>query len=338
MGDPRVHDFCNDLFGLAAGYIERVPMCRATVALGPRTVRILVPDIEMECGIDPLEGLVSVSDPPATADFDVVCIDARSGIPLPTGQWPSTWHAPVGSMADYRSEPFRLAIDRHSQTISVFHPGWCRGVIWMWDMSLLPYWAAATPWRLMLSWCADTFDAEFIHAACVYRDDRALLLVGPSGAGKSTTALLASEEGMGLVGDDFLLVHEGHAFPIYRRAKAHDSTLDLLDGAWTVLNEGIEGEKRILDIGAPVGRVPREGIRVFAACVPQVGEDGDLAPISSGEAFKRSAPYSLSGLFGGTRRSLTRTAALLEQLSTYTLPIRKDRQRDQKALASVWSA
>lgn len=338
MGDPRVHDFCNDLFGLAAGYLERVPMRRAIVALGPRTVRILMPDIAMQCGIDPLNGLISMSNPPDTADFDVVCIDARSGIPLPTGQWPSTWHAPVGLMADYRSEPFRLAIDRHSQTISVFHPGWCRGVIWMWDMSLMPYWAAATPWRLMLSWCADTFDAEFIHAACVYQSDQALLLVGPSGAGKSTTALLASEEGMGLVGDDFLLVHEGHTFPIYRRAKAHDSTLDLLDGAWTVLNEGIEGEKRILDIAAPVGRVPREGIRVFAACVPQVGEDGDLAPISAGEVFKRSAPYSLSGLFGGTRRSLTRTAALLEQLSTFTLPIHKDRQRDQKTLASVWSA
>ena len=338
MGDPRVHDFCNDLFGLAAAYLDRVPMRQATVALGSRIVRVRMPNIDMACGIDPLEGLVSVSDPPATADFDVVCIDSRSGIPLPTGQWPSTWHAPVGSMADYRSEPFRLAIDRHSQTISVFHPGWCRGVIWMWDMSLLPYWAAATPWRLMLSWCADTFDAEFIHAACVYRDDRALLLVGPSGAGKSTIALLASEEGMGLVGDDFLLVHEGRAFPVYRRAKVHDTTLALFDHSWKVLNEGIDGEKRILDIGMRVEKVPLDGVRVFAACVPQLGESGGLEPISTGEVFKRSAPYSLSGLFGGTRRSLSRTAALFEQLATYSLPIHKDRQRDQKALASVWGA
>ena len=143
---------------------------------------------------------------------------------------------------------------------------------------------------------------------------------------------------MGLVGDDFLLVHEGRAFPVYRRAKAHDTTLDLLDDSWKVLNAVSDGEKRILDIGSPVARVPQDGVRVFAACVPQLGEVGDLEPISVGQVFKRSAPYSLSGLFGGTRRSLTRTAALFEQLATYTLPIHKDRQRDQTALASVWSA
>lgn len=338
MGDARVHEFCNDIFGLAASYLDRVPMRDGVFALGPKTVHVYVPDIDFACGIDPLDGLVRSSADAPTADFDVVCIDARAGVPLPVGEWPSTWHGPVGQVADYRSEPFRLAIDRHSQTISVFHPGWCRGVIWMWDTSLLPYWAAATPWRLMLSWCADTFDAEFVHAACVVDENRAALLVGPSGAGKSTTALLAHEDGLGLVGDDFILVHSGRVFPVYRRAKAHDSTLKLLNESWPVLNPGIPAEKRILDITSPLVGIPREGVPLVAACVPDLQADQKLTPISPGAVFQRSAPYSLSGLFGGTRRSLMRTKMIFQQLPSFLMPISKDRSLDRGNLTAILEA
>jgi HprK-related kinase A len=56
-----------------------------------------------------------------------------------------------------------------------------------------------------------------IHAACVERDGRALLMTGESGSGKSTLAALLSARGWRLMGDELALLdlHSGeiHAFP-----------------------------------------------------------------------------------------------------------------------------
>jgi hypothetical protein len=335
VGDQRVREFCENLFGLAAAYMDKVPMRYQTVALGTHTVSIRMPDVEFQCNLDPFESLMRLSESPATSDFDIVCIDARSSIPLPEGGWPSTWHGPVGLMADYRSEPFRLAIDRHTQAISVFHPGWCRGVIWMWDITLMPYWAAATPWRLMLSWCADTFDGEFIHAACVTHGGTGTLLVGPSGAGKSTLALTASEEGFGLIGDDFILVHENFAFPVYRRAKAHNATLRLLDDSWIILNPERPGEKGILDITSKVNLIPSAGVHITAAAIPDMSREVRFSMISPGVVLRQSAPYSLSGLFGGTRRSLLRAKRIFQSLHGFTLPVARSRAEDLGGLRRI---
>ena len=56
-----------------------------------------------------------------------------------------------------------------------------------------------------------------IHASCVERDGRALLMTGESGAGKSTLATLLAARGWRFMGDEFALIdHETglvHAFP-----------------------------------------------------------------------------------------------------------------------------
>lgn len=56
-----------------------------------------------------------------------------------------------------------------------------------------------------------------LHAACVERDGRALLLTGESGSGKSTLAVLLAARGWRLMGDEFALLDlaDGgiHAFP-----------------------------------------------------------------------------------------------------------------------------
>jgi HprK-related kinase A len=56
-----------------------------------------------------------------------------------------------------------------------------------------------------------------LHASCVEKDGRALLMTGESGAGKSTLAALLGERGWRLMGDEFALVDPVsgliHAFP-----------------------------------------------------------------------------------------------------------------------------
>lgn len=56
-------------------------------------------------------------------------------------------------------------------------------------------------------------DEENIHASCVAREGKAILLCGPSGAGKSLLALQLIEAGFSLVADDRVLVRAGYAAP-----------------------------------------------------------------------------------------------------------------------------
>jgi len=338
VGDPRIREFCENVFDLAGAYLDAMPMRHQTVALGTRTVLIHTPDIPNQAGIEPLDGLIAITPPPPTADFEITCVDACGPISLPWGTWPSTWHGPLGTVPARFSVPFRLALDRHTQTISIFHPGLGRGVVWMWDYSLLPYWAAATPWRLMFSWCADTFDAEMIHAACVTKRDEAVLLVGRSGAGKSTLALQAAESGWGLIGDDFILIQDTTAYPVYTRAKAHDSTLTVLEQPWTVINNDAPDQKKILDISTHLETKSRLGRPIRSAVAPTQSDRSHLREITGGQALLKLAPYSLSGLLGGNSRSLVRMRRLLASMTAFQLDVARDKRSDLAALGDAWQA
>ena len=49
--------------------------------------------------------------------------------------------------------------------------------------------------------------SETIHASCVAREGRAVLIAGPSGSGKSDLALRLIDRGAGLVSDDYTVLH-----------------------------------------------------------------------------------------------------------------------------------
>ncbi len=57
-----------------------------------------------------------------------------------------------------------------------------------------------------------------VHASCVAREARGLLLLGPSGAGKSDLALRLINRGFVLVADDRVDLEEGRARPPARLA------------------------------------------------------------------------------------------------------------------------
>lgn len=336
MGDSRIREFCEKVFDLAGTYLAEMSTRSSVVRLGDRNISVHVPNVETQCAIDPLGGLIPITNAAPTSDFTIACVDASGPISLPFGTWPSAWHGPFGQVSPGRSAPFRVALDRHTQTIAIFHPGLCRGVLWAWDFSLMPYWAAATPWRQMLSWCADTFDAELIHSAALIRENRVGLIAGRSGAGKSTLAMQAAESGWRLLADDFLLVHQARAFPVYTRLKAHDTTLALMETSWHVLNPGAPGEKRIIDLGATPEPNLQSGLPVAGITSLQRGERSQLLNATRGHVFKHLAPYSLSGLMGGNRRSLLRVKHLCANTNAWTLVQTWNQTEDLRALQQMW--
>lgn len=90
-----------------------------------------------------------------------------------------------------------------------------------------------------------------LHAACVERDGKALLLTGESGSGKSTLAALLSADGWRLMGDEFALLdlHDGsiHAFP--RLTSIKNAAIRVVEAAL------LEGRRGPVLAGTPKGTI-----------------------------------------------------------------------------------
>jgi hypothetical protein len=338
--EQESREFVRVLLARAETFRDRGDMTQITTPLADRPLLIEAPSDARADGLDvsgafagfPLE---SVRD----AGFHLTVIDDRYGQELPIGAWASTAHAPWGTLRPDLTAPFRIALDRHTQTVSAFDTRSGRAVVWMRNFADLPYWAAATPFRLVLSWMADTFDAEFVHGAVIGDGRTAVLAVGPSGAGKSTSGLLQIARGFEVPADDYVILRDGMLFPVYTRAKLHDSSLpvvrDLL-GPISIVNEGALGQKRIIDL-ATLNRNAGSGPMALRAVVQtRQGTQARGATISKGRALASLAPYSISGLLGGNILSLARMARECAATCALSWTVQRDPEKDAEAFADVW--
>lgn len=266
---------------------------------------------------------------PSTTDRSSYCltvIDDRDTGVRPSLDWPAQWFEPFGIVRSDLSGPVRLAIDIHSQSLSAYDPQSREAVVWFHDVRTISYWFAATPFRLQLSWFADSFDGEMIHAAGIEVDRSAALLVGPTGAGKSTLTLAAMREGARILGDDFSLLDHTVCHPIYRRTKFHDTTMNMFEGSidsiGTVMNAGVLGEKRIVDTNDDL--LCPTGLPIAAVFVPRIGELPRVRSISEPQAVRSTLGPTMMGLLGGSRNTLARIVSLVRSVPTYEIEVGPD--------------
>jgi len=255
---------------------------------------------------------------------------------LPVAMWSSSLHYPLGQVDERISTPFRVAIDRHTGSISVYDKERRMGAVWKSNLVDLPYWSIATPFRVILSWFADLSGAEFIHSASVSRGENALLISGPSGSGKSTLSIFAALNGYELISDDFTLVKDNRAYAVYTRGKVHENSLFYkLLRRGVVAEPGNDGEKRIIDLLASPLQVTRSS-NIRGIVVPIVTGLTAFARMRSSEAFRQVAPYSISGLLGGNSGSLKRIADLLRILPTIRFALAHEPHENLDALGEIF--
>ena len=321
----QVRKFVDSLFVAADRYAASRDMITFSMDLAGTSVRINVPSsdehqrIPIRDAFFPSTPVTGVAPPYETT---VTVIDDADGPRQFDLDFAPDWHFPLGVLSSARSSPFRVAIDRHTQSISVYSPSARKCVVWMPRFSDMPYWSAATPLRLQLSWIADQLGTEFLHAAGIRVGNQAVLFGGPSGSGKSTLALRLAQRGHQLIGDDFLLARGTTVQAVFRRLKVHDWSAErVLPPGWATLNPPPLREKRIIDPGNDLFAMP---LQIRALVIPTVSSgisenDGSLRPISAGEALTRMAPPSLAGLLGGNEESLPRIGHLLETVPCFSL-------------------
>lgn len=270
-------------------------------------------------------------------DYSLVIWEDLADLKLPVANWRSNLHYPLGQIDERISAPFRVAIDRHTGTISVYDTEQRLGAVWRSKLSELPYWSIATPFRVILSWFADQSGDEFFHTAAVSRDGRALLISGPSGSGKSTLSFFAALNGYELISDDFTLVRKNRAYAVYTRGKLHEGNafFELVNGGISV-EPGNSGEKRIIDLLVPPIRIARSA-EICGVVLPIVTGLTAYARIRTAEAYRLVAPYSISGLLGGNRDSLKRISSLIKDFPAIRLALSDDPSENLSALDKIFA-
>ena len=268
--------------------------------------------------------------------YRVTLIDGASVRSSLSIDWPQQWLGPLGALSPEHAGDWPFAVDNETKSLIAFSPEKRESIVWCRDVSRLPYWARATPFRIPLSWIAHTFGGEMIHGAGVVFGDQAVLLLGPGGAGKSTLALAAAQSGLPLLGDDFLMVSGLEAQAIYRRVKAHDETLERLAGGpsiGAILNADAPGEKRILDLDP--GLLHADPISIGALVVPRIGVRATSTRMAAPEVLRRVLYPSMQGLLGGSGMTLKVLAQVARHLPAYELEVGPDVQDNVAALTAI---
>jgi len=134
-----------------------------------------------------------------------------------------------------------------------------------------------------------TRDEVALHAGCVARNGRAVLLAGDSGAGKSTLTAWLVDQGFDFLGDELVVLGRDRpdltVFP--RAMMLRHSSLPLLSG---MPHLGAQPSKRIADDivvnpPRPNGAVPACKVILFPQYVPNAGLT--VTPLSPAQACKR---------------------------------------------------
>jgi HprK-related kinase A len=134
-----------------------------------------------------------------------------------------------------------------------------------------------------------------LHASCVEKDGRALVMTGESGSGKSTLAAQLGERGWRLMGDEFALLD-----PISGVIFAFPRLVSLKNQAIGLMEREVPDERfGPLMLATPKGDIrhlkPREdavarmddGAIPALLLFPRFGFAPDIRPVGQGEAFMR---------------------------------------------------
>ena len=167
----------------------------------------------------------------------------------------------------------------------------------------------------------------FLHAACLARDGRAVVIAGTAGAGKSTLALGLARAGLDYLGDDMVFLRdEGDTV----RALGFSDAIGVTPQTATWLPELASLANQAPEAGYPkyLARVEDHfDVRVVAEATPVAivfpqivsGNESRLEPLAGDAAWMRLVPDVLLTEPAATQAHLTTIATLTAQVDCHTL-------------------
>jgi hypothetical protein len=224
--------------------------------------------------------------------------------------------------------PYRVLFDRGQGMISVLNLESGLGGIWMRDHSQLDPRCFVSPFRTIISWIADTFNAEIVHASGIDIEGKGILISGPSGSGKSSLSIYAAQNGFGILSDDAVLFDNGILYPIYSRAKVEtDNRFISFEKLKTFELENSPSGKRILPL-SEFGENFIHEVKMNSFVFPHISGRSSIRNLTVSEGSTYLMEHSLRELFGGLPSNSIRLALMLKRYPKYAIELSGDIEAD----------
>ncbi len=148
-----------------------------------------------------------------------------------------------------------------------------------------------------------------LHASCVEKDGRAVVMTGESGSGKSTLAAMLGERGWRLMGDEFALLdpESGQVFAFPRLVSLKNQAIGVMEAMapqerfGPLLRETPKGAIRHLVPRADAAAAMERGARPVLLLYPRFGHAADERAVPPGESFMRLTQASTNYVALGER-------------------------------------
>lgn len=233
---------------------------------------------------------------------------------LPSTEWARQWTETGRVVPAEITYPYRVFLDRQVGIAYAFDPRAGRAAVWIRRERELDLRSFITPFRVLLSWMADTFDAEVVHASAAVVDGRGLVMSGASGSGKSTLAIGLGLAGQPMVSDDCVLVHGSTMHAVFARAKLDAAAVDLVGGHDLPLHQlprtpRAKGFVQVDALGA--GFTPEHPLHSWG--FPALGRQPGHYSLAPRRAYRMLATDSMREVFGGGTRNRLRLARSVRQ-------------------------
>lgn len=328
----KSESFCEEFFLRAQKYTDSYGILKR-IQVGSKTINL---SFNPESYFGKLiSGAFIESHLPANiSDFTIYVWDSSFPDILPNFTWAEE-HIYSNLVIDYQfTQPYRVLFDRGQGMISVFNTETRVGGIWMRDHSQLDPRCFVSPFRTLMSWIAETFNSEIIHASGIEVEGRGVLISGPSGSGKSSLAIFAALEGYGIISDDAVLYENGYLYPIYSRAKVEKNNgfLDTAKLETFTLENSPDG-KNILPLQS-FGNQFVSKIALTCFVFSSVDSISEIKQVPSEIAAGFLIEHSLRELFGGLPANKIRLALLLKKYVSFKQRLSGNIKLDLQVLIS----
>jgi len=196
------------------------------------------------------------------------------------------------------------------------------------DLTALPQWEHASPFRHLLSWWLADRDCLLVHAGALGTSAGGVLLVGRGGSGKSTTALAALADGrLMYAGDDYTAVGTRDGAPfvhsLYCSGKVHRRDLHRLPHLPPAPGPADDPEKAVFYAAEPFPARTIDGFPLRAIVLPRVTErrQATAVPARPTDALAALAPSTIFQLYPPARASLARMGLLVRSVPAFVLEL-----------------
>jgi hypothetical protein len=205
-----------------------------------------------------------------------------------------------------------------------------QALFWIASSDDIPFWEEAAPFKSILHWYVAGTALTILHGALVTASGRGVILGGPGGSGKSTTVAACLQEGLGVGGDDLVMIERGESG--WRGHALYDAVKLSADEGMPVppiLASAPSrqcGTKRLVRYSDAASDrfVAMSPLIALVQCVITGRSVSALTPIAPPAMLRALAPPTAFLLRGREADTLGKIGALVRELPCFRLDLGKD--------------